>query len=426
MSAFRYWLAAALLLVPLLAHAQMPAGAARPNPHAAGAQLPADRSAPAPDLPAGTIEATIQDQHGAPQVAVDVRLGILFQTVAEGESRESRTARSDGEGRVTFSGLKVGSGHSYRITVQHGPADYGSAPFNLSEAAGQRVLLHVYPATSDIDKTMVGMRGFVYIEPRDDVFQFEVLFRVFNVGDITWLPKNATMALPKGFKAFRANDSMDDTRFEASEGFGAKLLGTYAPGQRDVVFRFQVPKQNRDIASFQLGLPPHVAEIRVIAEANTSMRLEVDGFEPTQSDVAQSGERVLVTRKLLDRPDEKLQGFTIVLSGIPVPSSGRWLAVVIALGLACLGGLAARGFFDGSLATAGVGDDDRKKARELILKHLIDVERARRDGKLGPSAYDQLHRKLLDAVARLGVAVPDRSRRPKRRLQKRASEASTG
>jgi hypothetical protein len=418
----------AALLFSMLALFAAPAaaqGLPQPNPHTQQ-QRAVDQNSPAADLPAGTIEATIADASGAPQAGIDVRLGIMEQSVAQGESRSQRTAKANGEGRVRFDGLSVASGTAYRVTVRFAGAEYASSPFNLRTDAGQRVVLHVYPVTRNIDDTMIGMRGFVYIEPRDDVFQFEVLFRVFNMGQVTWLPQNVTMTLPRDFKAFRANESMNDTKFEQLSGKGAALAGTFTPGQHDVSFRFQVPKGSSDSASFEVGLPPRVAEIRVIAEASTSMGLEVDGFEPVQADVApQTGDRVLVTRKVLRDANSALDTFSIVLTGLPTPGLGRWIAVLIAVVVATAGALYAAGYLEKG-SSSKESDEERRRARELILTELLELERLHERRQVGPRAYTRSRDQLLDALARIGVPADEaRRKKTKRRAEKSAPEAST-
>jgi hypothetical protein len=270
------------------------------------------------------------------------------------------------------------------------------------------------------------MRGYLYIETRDDVFQFEVLFRVFNVGLVTWVPQDVVMRLPKGFKAFKAQDSMTDVRFEPVDGVGARLKGTFSPGQNEVSFRFQVPKTAQDSAAFHVGLPPHVAEMRVIAEASSAMNLDVDGFDRPVPTANNNGQRVLVAVKQLRRRDEEIKEFVATLSGIPVPGPGRWVAVLIALGFGIGGVFAARGAFD----DAGAGKTaaaDKKKARELLLRELVALEAARRAERIGPRSYEQSRSRLIDAVARLGV-VPERSRVTKKSAttgaRKRAKPAS--
>ena len=94
---------------------------------------------------------------------------------------------------------------------------------------------------------------------------------------------------------------MTDVRFEEEPGHGVKLTGTFAPGATDRFFRFQVPRKEETSASFHFGLPPHVGEVRFIAEAAPGMEIDVEGFEKPQTDVSQTGQRVLVTRRVAVR-----------------------------------------------------------------------------------------------------------------------------
>lgn len=383
------------------------------NPHGGGG-APRDESAAANDLPKGTIEATLVNAQNAPLPNADVRLGIMFQRISEGESRSERFQRTNAEGKVRFDGLTAGSDYSYRVTFKSGPAEYASMPFSLGDV-GHRVLLHVFPVTRDLNEALVGMRSFVYIEPRDDVFVFELLYRVFNVGGVTWVPNDVVVELPTGFKAFNAQRGMTDVGFEVVEGVGARLKGTFTPGQHDVSARFQIPKGTDSSATFRLGTLPRVAELRVIAEASAQMRLEVDGFETPQVASNQQGKRVLVTRKLLEHGDELQKGFSITLSGLPVPGYGRWVAVALALGLAGVGFAAARGMLE--LGDSNSKTRDLKNAREVLLGELVEVERSRERGDLGPTAYADARRVLLSALARLGrdALEPATARKKRRR-----------
>jgi hypothetical protein len=64
--------------------------------------------------------------------------------------------------------------------------------------------LHFYPVVRDVSQALVGMRGYVSVEPKDDVFQFEAMFQIFNIGPVTWVPDGVTIELPIGYKAPRA------------------------------------------------------------------------------------------------------------------------------------------------------------------------------------------------------------------------------
>lgn len=442
------WLFGALFawssLSTSLVRAQAPATSASSAPAAsASAAAPAPPATPAhgaqppgPDpsqdavensalVPANTITAIIVDDQNQPLRHTRVRLGVMFQKISEGESRSEKFADTDENGKATFSGLTHGSDHAYRVTVQSGPANYQSSPFNLVTDMGVRVVLHVFPASSDIEQVQFGMRGYLYVETRDDVFQCEVLFRVFNVGQVTWVPKDIVVPLPSGFKAFKAQEGMTDVGFEQVDGVGARLKGTFPPGQSEASFRFQIPKSRQESLTFHMGLPPHVAEMRVIAEASSNMNLEVPGFQPPVPTANQNGQRVLVSVRQLTRRDEEMKDFTATLSGIPTPGPGRWFAVMVALGIAISGVLAANGAFDDAGGVAGV-TQDKKRARELLLRELLALENARREERIGPKAYEQTRGALIDAIARLGLPEERAKKRREGKLgsRKRASSAA--
>jgi len=405
----------------------MPAG--HPPVGAAGStQTPEqDVLVPAPELPPGTIVARLVDGQGNPLPNAEVILGVQFQKIAEGEQKTERRAKTDATGVARFDDLTTGSDFSYRIITRAGPAEYSSDPMQLKGDGGMISLLHVYPVTRNPAEAAVGAIGYIYCETRDDVFQFEVLFRYGNRSTLSWVPDNARMSLPSGFKAFKAGEAMTDVRFEEDAGRGVKLNGTFSPGQQSASFRFQVPRKEETSASFHFGLPPHVGEIRFIAEAAPGMELDVDGFEKPQTDVSQTGQRVLVTRRVAVRGEPSgLGAFTASLAGIPTPGEGRWVAVVIALLLAGLGVAAFRGKL-GDDSQQDLQERDAERARRVLLDELVDLTRARREQRVGPSTYESARRTLVEALARIVSLNPGLGKKAKPgRGQKGGKKAKKG
>jgi len=422
-------LLAAALAAPsqVLAQAQPPA---MPNGHPpVGAGAPGAAHAPeqdavvaAPEVPPDTILIKLVDANGGPIANSEVKLGVQFQKISEGEQRTERRAKTDLGGMARFNGLTTGSDFSYRVSARSGPAEYSSDPVQLKGDMGVMALLHVYPVTRNPAEAAVGAIGYVYVETRDDVFQFEVLFRYGNRSTVTWVPENARMSLPSGFKAFKAGEAMTDVRFEEEPGRGVKLNGTFAPGQQSASFRFQVPRKEETSASLHFGLPPHVGEIRFIAEAAQGMEIDVEGFEKPQTDVSQTGQRVLVTRRVAVRGQSSgLGDFTASLAGIPTPGAGRWIAALIATVLAGLGFAAFRGKL-GNERNADLQDRDAERARRLLLDELVQLTRARREERIGPSTYESARRALVEALARIVSLNPDLGKKPKKGATSRSGK----
>ena len=385
----------------------MPAG--HPSVGAAPAAPAApeqDAVVPSPTVPPGTIRLKLVNAQGQPIANADVKLGILFQKISEGEQRTDKVAKTDDAGIVTFSGLTPSSDFSYRLTSRSGPAEYATDPIQLKPDMGVQALLHVYPVTRRVEDAPVGAIVYVYVETRDDVFQFEVLCRYGNRGNVTWVPDGARMSLPAGFKAFKAGEAMTDVRFEEEPGKGAKLVGTLSPGQHQASFRFQLKREGESQAAFNFGLPPHVGEARFIAEAAPTMEIDVEGFEKPQTDVnAQSGQRMLVTRRVAQRGTQGLGGFTAQLSGIPAPGMGRWIAALIAAAMAGLGIAAYRGKI-GSETQADLEERDAERAKQMLLDELVVLTRAKRDERIGPSTFETARRVLVEALTRIVSASP--------------------
>lgn len=391
------------------------AGGAPQQPHAATSphgkagmgpahpKLPEDESAPADDLPQGTVVARIEDSQGRPRAGIPVHLGVMFQSIALGNKQHEITKTSDNDGSVRFDGLEGGTSHNYRVSISEGPAEYATPPFMLQEGKGHRVLLHSYPYTADPAEAAIWLKGIVYISPRDDLFEFDVVFRVFNLSATSWVPSGVTMRLPKGFKAFRASESMSDTRFEEVEAHGAELLGTFSPGQHNASFRFQVPSDRQNSAVFGFESPVRTGEMRVISEVAPGMSLKVDGWEPTQVDTTTRGQRVEVTRRLVRRRGEQVREFLVRLDGIPVPGSSRWVALALAMAISGYGVFSARRPQNES---SKVRSSERtfRQARRLLLDELLRLKQARAEGRLGPRSFEQAQTTLVDALARLQLA----------------------
>lgn len=370
------------------------------HPGASAGQPPQDRATPAPDLRAGTIEVHVHGATDIPVPNLPVRLGVMKQDVAEGDSHTQRDATTDVRGIAVFEGLPIGTAYTFRATVNLGPASFASEPLRLGETGGQRVLLHVYPVTRDIREALVGLRGVLFVQPREDVFHVEANFQVLNIGTTAWVPDHVGFPLPDGAKAFRAGDSMSDARADRTPSGKVELLGTYSPGQHEVAFQFQLDNAHESRRVLRVALPPHVAELRVIAEGVRGMVLHADGFPDAEPMQGQDGSKLLVTGKRLMRGDPALDSVEITLDNLPVPSLGRWYAVVVAVSMALLGLFTAfRGNRSPTRTTAR--SEEGKQAEELVLEELVALERLRREERVGPRTYEETRVELLEALARL-------------------------
>ncbi len=364
---------------------------------------PADRTEDDPSLPPGSISARILDGEGRPVPKVDVTLGILYNTVAKGESRKRLTTSTSEGGVATFGSLETGSGVAYRISTFSDGATFALPPFQLSATGGVRAVLHLYPVEHDAERTLVISQALVYVEVKDDRVQVEQVFNLYNFGSNAWVPTDVVLSLPGDFTAFTAQQGMTDAAVDAVPGRGLKLRGTFPPGQQTLEFRWQLPYTGEPGVSFDVGMPPHLAAARIIAPAAREMQLGVDGFPASQSTMSSQGQRVLYTEKQLRRDEAPLRSVHVTLNNLPTAGPGRAFATLLAAGAVALGVV---------LGVRKPRVRDWSSTREALLAELTALERARQTGEVGPKTYERARRDLIDRLAGTFVRPP-RSRPPK-------------
>ena len=418
----RFGLPAALLLVTSLAGAQVPAGhppvasapAARAAAPSASAALPPGHPAPTaaaepddgvfhppPDeqdvdgsLAPGTVVVQIRDGANKAMADVDVLLGILQQSVAKGESRKHVTLRTDRNGFVRFDALDKGSGIAYRVSVAHQGGSFAATPFQLNPDHGTRVVLHVYPVIRDISRQQfIAMAGAMYLELKDDRLLIQQAIRIFNGTPSAWVPDNLVLVLPEGFTALQGQAAMSDQGIDPVAE-GARLRGTFPPGDHEVVFSWQVPYSGDADIALDVATPPHLASMIVRAASSPGMQLTVDGFPTAKIEFNEEGQRILATEKRSSDAEPPIDKLHVALRGLPAKGPATLIVTLLAL----LG--VAVGIFLAVRLRVGSRKLEDRSDRARVLAEIQDLEMARRKGDVGPRTYERAHRELIDALAR--------------------------
>lgn len=387
--------------------AQQPVPSGHPQAGQANPQIfqpPPDTNDEDPRLPTGSIAITILNPDNAPLPDISVTLGILHNSVAKGESREHKLGTSDRNGALSFSGLATGSGIAYRISVVREGATFWASPFALPQDKGMRVQLHVYPVTHDIQKALIVSQVVLYTEMKDNRTQVEQAITFFNLGRTAWVPDDLVIGLPDGFTALNGQQGMGGEGIEPVERRGARVRGTFGPGQHTIDFRWQLPYEGEREISFEETLPPNVAVARALAAASQEMRLVVSGFPEAQARTDSNGERILVMERQMRREDPPLTKLHVELRDLPTAGPGRIIATV----LAGFGVLAGVGYAFSSRKRASP-PSDATELRARLLADLEELERAHSAGDIGPKTYERARRELIDAIAR-SLASPSKDR----------------
>jgi hypothetical protein len=372
------------------------------NPHGVKRQSP--RILPANDLPAGDVEVRLHGKDTNSLANAQVTLLVSKQSIERGNTDTTLTAITDDRGVARFSGQGTESDYVYDVQVAIGAARYSSGQFQFRNPEGLRVLMPVYESQSELDGLLMLTRTLVALIPQDNLFVVDVLFRVENYGDVSWLPENIVFPLPEGFKALTVRDPKKDAHFEAAGDTGVKLVGTIAPGQHDLLFRFHLPTEGKSERSFRFPTNINTGMVRVILESSPTMKLEIPGFPAPEESRNQEGQRRLMTGR--DFVTDKVRApddIEIKISGIPTPAAGRSVAVGLAAVIA-LGGIAqgiSRRRSPTTPQRSDLSKEDRQRASELLLEELIGLEQAFQQGTIGRKTHEAAKRQLLEAFARL-------------------------
>jgi hypothetical protein len=370
-------------------------------------QPPPDTNEEDPRVPRGSISISILNADNVALPGTPVTLGILHNSVAKGESREHKVGVADANGVVAFGNLSSGSGIAYRVSVVTDGATFWASPFSLPQDKGIRVQLHVYPVTHDIQTALVVTQVILYAEMKDDRVQVEQAITFYNLGRTAWVPDDLVLGLPEGFTALNSQQAMGGEGIDPVEKRGAKIRGTFGPGQHTVDFRWQLPYSGASEVSFDETLPPNVAVARAMAAASQGMKLVVSGFPEAQARSDAQGERILVTERQIRREDTPLTKIHFELRDIPTPGPGKWIATL----LASLGVLAGVGY--ALVSRKGIGAPAAStEHRTRLLANLEELERARATGDIGPKTYERARRELVDAIARTLAVTTELKTRP--------------
>ncbi len=371
------------------------------NPHALF-DAPQDKAMESPDIAAGSIRVRLRTALGDPVTNQMVILGILSNSVAKGEHREQQTIPTDDHGQAIFSGLSTASGTAYRVRAFKDGAVFFAPPFPLSEAAGYDVLLHVYPVAKDIKQAKVAMEAMVFAEVRDDRIQFEEVFNIYNLGMVAWLAEDVSLSLPKDATAIQGQTTMSDQSVVPIIGQGASLRGTFAPGQHSVTFKWQLPYGGQEEVTAHVGLPPHVAVMRVATGVIPGATLSANGFPAATLQTSQRGDRFLVTERQFRPGEEPTRTLSLTLSNLPAPGLGRVLGSFTYEQLvASVAGLAALGTLLWAVWARRGATNRHVEQKARILADLGHVEEGHLQGEIGPQTYDRTKRELVDELALL-------------------------
>lgn len=356
---------------------------------------------PAKMIPSGTIGVLLKGANKEPIAGKRVELKIRRQSIEEGDRFSEKEATSDAQGLTAFRGLRTESMFVYEVEVTEGEAKYTSGPFRLDREQGHVVSMYLYPNSANADDTMIVSRALYVVQPRAEAFQIQAILRIYNTNAVTWTPGGLPIPLPKDWKGFAPGETTGDLKVR-QKGDSVFVDGTFAPGQHDFSFSFQLPNRQRETAQLTLPTLINLVDAKIFVEASKTMSLSVAGFQPPEETRGTDGQHALLVKADFLQTGAPPSAFVATVTGLPTRGIGTPIAFVLAAVIA-IGGLGLTLRLGGKAAPP-VAAEDRARAKELLLEELVMLEDARKSDRVGPKTYEQTRRLLLDSLARLEIA----------------------
>jgi hypothetical protein len=371
------------------------------DPHAGApgappiARRPIASAEPNPSLPAGTVRVRVVDsQTEQPLAAAHLQLG----TMSRESNRSSVDATTSAQGEYVFEKLATGEGQAYRVNLLVEGAKYSSTPFRLPVEHGYDVLIRRLPTTRDMHDLVLYV-GATSIELRDERLKIVQQARLINIGSKTIVfPEGGQLfKFPPGYKAFQSEEVMSDQHVTEVAGQGLKISGSVTPGEATLTWGFDLEHQGSDM-DLGFELPWVTFAYRVLADAAPGMKIEVEGFPPTDLH-EENGRRFYVTEIVKRVGEPPLRSLRIHVRGIPGPGPMRIIATVAAMFLVIGGVLVARRP-PPAAALRPAGEAFERRKTELVAQAAgLAAEHER--GEIGPEYHAERLAEIEEQMAAL-------------------------
>ncbi|APS00807.1 hypothetical protein [Pajaroellobacter abortibovis] len=337
-------------------------------------------------LPSGSIVFEIKDVENKSVSQAPVMLHVLSFHNTKKEKYDSLSSQTDMHGECRFDNLRPQSKTFYQISTTKGEATFSSVPFFLKEK-GLRGTLHIYPVTSEIERTLLVTQAFFSIELKEDHIEVEEVFSLYNFGRNAWLASNVLLPLPPNFQALLPEEEVEKPKASIIKGEGIRIDGTFGPGKHQIAFQWRTVYSLKE--KITLRLLPHLSFLRIVVPAPYRVDFKTDELPSAEHFKDSSGKQLLIVEHQFQK-DAPLSHFTFQF----IPPAGENLLKLITVNASVI--IVGSGFF------TGIKNKRKKKKekRELILTALQKITQDRIDGEIDQAAFKEERDLLIDALAR--------------------------
>jgi hypothetical protein len=286
---------------------------------------------------------------------------------------------------------------SYGVVVEHEGVSHASPSFRLGARAGKRVPIRVFPVTTNMDEALVGVRAILYLEPRDQHVYVEQLFQFSNLSGHTWRAHPMPVRLPPGALTLVEAEQPGPLEVKPVQGSGVMIEGLVPPGTTDVTFQYQLPYPTSSTLNLDVGMPPRVGSVRVMAGLGPGLTLHVAGLGPPSATRNEQGQRLLLVEHEVPAGADQIEKLSLAVAGLPTGLLARRLGIGLTF-LLMIGGMAAA-----VLGRRRVSEEPSShpptREREALLDDVRKLEERLAGGEVSQSQYESNRNALLDRLA---------------------------
>lgn len=338
---------------------------------------------------------------GAPPLPV---LEVMLQPSPEGQSKGSRTAKTNARGVALFSKLKAGADIQYSAEVTYKNVKYDSGSIRLTEKKKTTTVeLPVYETTTSPDALTVPAQH-TLLRPRRGFLEVREIYLFQNRTDRTYIGTREVrpglrsvleFPLPKGFTKLQLNEGLMSCCVIKQNN---RLVDTMElkPGRRVVRFQYLMP------SSSHLSFRP-----AVVADTDQYNLLVSPALKVTNVSGLRDAGEFKAGAEAFHRYDAR--GLTpgnsasIEISGIPGDRASllRWFALVFGIGVA--------GLLVWWAVSHKRGPETAIRAeqtRESLLEAIVRLDESFEAGKISRSDYEALRKSKKAELAMTTVTDP--------------------
>jgi hypothetical protein len=215
---------------------------------------------------------------------------VTLLTYIDGVLAETRTIRTDEEGKFQFANVALG--HTYLVSARYMGVDYYYPATFSPEETEKFVEVGVCDVTASDEAIRIGL-AYAVIDIAEESLQVTEVFWLVNEGDMTYAGEDGVLVftLPEGAHDFTApQELMPDYQFLGNNRVG--YIVPFPPGERQLIYSYMLAKPDSGelTISLEIDYPADIFELMVAGE---DIEVAVTQLAPAEPVVTDSGERFI-------------------------------------------------------------------------------------------------------------------------------------